>query len=877
MGRTEFDSGAGRAAARVLGALLPVAERDEVLGDLAEEHARRARGGGQRRADAWLWRQVLGSLPALLGRTWWRGSRGFEPEANRMQPGGPMLESLIMDVRYSARRLMRRPLYTALAVLTLALGVGGAGAIFTIVKNLLLDGLPYGESEELVQFWFPLSWSEQEFLSLREEFTGFRDVAAYRPEMVTLQPGSEAARLVPGTSSSGELFDVLGVRPALGRGLQPSDDVMGAEPVAVISWGLWRELGGDASVIGSRILMDGTPRAVVGVMPRGFWFPDPSTRIWLAESLNPENGSGNYALVGRMNPGMSVASMAGPLSSLTRTLGERFQYPEQWDKTKNAELTPLRDAISGPVRPALLATLAALAAILLMACANVAALMLGQVDGRSGELALRTALGAGRARVMQQLAAEALLLGLLAGVAGSIVALIGFPVLLRSLPLGALAEGATVGWEIVAASIVISVGAAVLVALVPLVAVWRGHLRTAMGTARTVAERGGRLESGLVVAEVALAVLMATGAALLIRSVGNLSEIDPGLDPKNLAIVDVALPGNATPAERIAKINELVPSLSAIPGVASAAAASPLPLRCACSNWGIAIVSKPDLAESTTFFRTATTDYLQTLGVELKQGRLFQEADRAGAPVIVINEALAEKYFPGENPIGQAILGNGTGEPATVIGVVENVAEGLLADDPAPARYVLYDHVGWTGEANSFVLRLRPGIDPASVFEQARDVLRSVAPGSAVQTTTTMEQVVAESMGPVRQVMILLSLLAGLALVLGAVGVYGVIAHFVARQRRDIGIRMALGLRPAQVLGGVVGRGGALVGIGIVTGLIASFFLVRIVASLLYGVGSSDPTALVAAAAVLLLTGIAAAAIPAWRASRLDPARVLRD
>ncbi|HEU4564485.1 MAG TPA: ABC transporter permease, partial [Gemmatimonadaceae bacterium] len=399
-----MDDGGQRANAPALPALpaallrapLPHAEREEVLADLAREFEERAAAHGDAAARRWLWRQALGSLPALLRRSWWRGWTGFEPRANRLRPGGPMLESWIMDARYAVRRLRARPTYTLLAVLTLALGIGGTAAVYGIARGLLIDPLPYAAEKEIAVFWMGYSWTEEEFLSLRGQFPGFREVAAYRSNDVTLQRGDAPARLVPGIASSAELFSVLGARPTIGRALQPGDDAPGAEPVVVLSWALWQDLGGEPSILGRRIRMDGTERTVVGVMPRGFWFPDPSVRVWLPTPLSMERRSGQYTFIGRLAPGQTIAGMGAPLARLTTMLGERFEYPAQWDKTRDAKLTPVREYLIGSLRPALLATLGALAVILLIACANVAALMLGQVEGRSTELAVWSALGADR-------------------------------------------------------------------------------------------------------------------------------------------------------------------------------------------------------------------------------------------------------------------------------------------------------------------------------------------------------------------------------------------------------------------------------------------------------------------------------------------------
>lgn len=863
--------------AALLRGALPLAERDEVLADLADELAAREARRGRAAARRWLWGQVLASLPALLRRSWWRGRTGFEPHANRYRTGGPPMESWIMDVRFVARRLVSRPAYAILAVLTLALGVGGTAAVYGVARKFLLDPLPYAREGELAVFWNQFDWSEAEFLYIGQ-FPGFRDVAAYRREAVTLDPGDGSPRVLPGLSSSAELFGVLGVRPLMGPGLRAGSDRPGAEPEAVLSYGLWEEMGRDPAVVGRRIRLDGVERTVTGVMPRGFWFPDPTVRVWLAEPLDAENRSGNYALVGRMEPGRTADAMAPALKRITDRLREQFTYPEQWDKTRNAELTPVRDALVGGVRPALLATLAAMGLILLIACANVAALMLGQVDRQSTEMAVRTALGAGRWRLVQQVVVESVLVGLLAGVAGALLAAAGFRLLVGALPLGALAEGAALDWRVFASAVGIATLASLSVALVPGLSLWHGDLQGVLSRSRTsgIGGRGGRIEGVLVVAEVALAVLMVSGAALLIRSVANLRAIDAGVDTNRVAVVDVAMASTMEPEQRRQALRELVRELDALPGVESAAAVQKLPLRGSGDSWGLAIEGRPEL-QSTTFFRVVTPDYFPTMGIAVKQGRGFEAGDRAdGEPVVVVNEALARKYFPGESPVGRR-LSEGDGVPVRIVGVVEDVAEADLTDGPEPARYMLYDQVGYTPEANTLVLRVARAGAAAGVLEPARDVLRRVAPGVAVQTTTTLDEVFTQAVGPARQVMSLLALLGALAMALGAVGVYGIVSHVVSRHRRDWGIRIALGLQPRRVVAEVVRGGGTLVAVGIVLGTLASLAGARWLASFLYGVGAADPLAMAAAAAVLLLTGLLAAWVPAWRASRIDPAVVLRE
>lgn len=867
-----------RLAATVLLALLPAAEREEVLGDLREEYAHRRDEDGRAAAFLWLWRQVLGSAPALLRRSWWRGWTGFEPAASRFLPGGPGMESWIMDLRYTVRRLITRPTYVLLAVLTLALGVGGTAAILSIVRGLLFEPLPYAREGEVAVFWNIFDWSEAEILHLRPDWPGFRQVAGYRPANVTLESADGPARVLPGISASAELFEVLGARAALGRVFKPGDDRMGIDPIAVLSHELWQELGGDTSILGRRVQLDGIPRTVVGVMPRGFWFPDPTIRVWLPEPLDPENQSGNYALIGRMAPGQDAGSMASALDQITKALGERFTYPAQWDKTKNAALTPIRELLVGSLRPALLATLAAMAVILLIACANVAALMLGQVNRRTGELAVRTALGADRRRITQQLVIEALVLGLLAGSAGALLAAAGFRVLAGALPLGVWAENAVLDWTLFGAAIALALLAALAIALVLAISLGRGDLRDALTRVRTAVGggRGSRVEGGLVVAEVALAVVLAAGAGLLVRSVVNLYAIDPGVETRGVAVLDVTAGAVMKAPEVQRTMRTLVDELGELPGVRSAAVTSKLPLRGPGDSWGIVVEGRPDLPESTVFVRLVSRDYFETLGIAVRQGRGFSGADRPDSErVIVINEALAKKYFPGVDPIGRRLdVGF---DWQRVVGVVENVAESDLTDEREPALYMIYDQVPYAPKLQTLALRTERPTDAAAAVDAARKAVQRVAPGVAVQEATTFEQVFTEAVGPARQIMTLLTLLTVLALVLGAIGVYGVIAHHVSRRKRDYGIRIALGLTPSRVVRHVVGRGTALVGLGILIGTIAAIVLARSLASLLYGVGAADPMALLAATLALLTAGVLAALVPAWRASRVDPARVLYE
>ena len=869
-----------RLPSALLRLMLPRAERDELVADLTAEYVQLEAADGSAAARRWLWWQTLRSAPALLGWSWWRERTGFEPRANAYRPGGPMLKTWTSDARYAVRRLRGRPTYTLLSVLTLALGIGGTAAVFGIARPLIFDRLPYANADEVVTFWMPGWWTEEEFLFLRDKFSGFRAVGAHRPGDVTMREGDAPTRLLPGLTVTAELFDVLGARPLLGRGFRAGDDAQGAEPVAVISYGLWQELGGSSSILGRRLVLDGAPRTIVGVMPRGFWFPNPSVRIWLTKALDPQGRNGSYELVGRVAPGEDARSMQAHLDRLTAVIHDRFQYAPKADKTVNAKLTPLRETLLGKMRPAIVATFVAMGLILLIACANVAALMLGQVEGRATELAVRSALGASRGRLTQQLVVEALLVGLGAGVVGAGFAAAGFRVLARALPIGAWGESASFDWMMLAVAMAIAVGAVLLVVLVPASSLWGGDLRGTMSSARTggIQGRGGRLERGLVVIEVALAMLIASGAALLVRSVAKLYAIDPGITTEGIAVVDVLSSREMESSARRRKIDELTAALGELPGVRSAAAAMKLPLRGKGDSFGITIEGRDDEERSFTYFRVVTPDYFKTMGIRLRDGRTFDGSDRQSdsGGVVVINEALAKRYFPGENPIGRR-MGGGFSGSWRVIGIVSNVAEADLTDEAEPARYYLASQVEWFGNAVSLVIRTARPADAVSLLDAARRTVNRVAPGFAVQETTTMSRILDTAVGPARQIMTLLSLLAALAMVLGAIGIYGVISHFAARRKRDWAIRVALGLPTARVVTNIVGQGAALVAVGIAVGAAGTVALARLLTSFLYGVGTLDLPAFAAASAVLLVIGMAAAFVPARRASTVDPALVLRE
>jgi predicted permease len=795
------------------------------------------------------------------------------------------MEQWIVDARHATRRLVRRPLYATLSIFTLAIGIGGTAAVFGIARGVLFEPLPYRDEQSVGMFWMAFSWNQQEFAYLRGRFPGYSQVAQYTTDDLILELGGGAPRLVPGISSSHELFQVLGTNPLLGATFQPTDDIAGANPVAVLSYGLWQDLGGDASIIGKTLRLDGVNRTVIGVMPRGFWFPSPTVRVWIPLPLNPQERIGNYALVGRAEQGNLLGESLAPLARLTEMLSERFTYTPQWDKTKDAWVKPARDVLVTPLRPAVLATLAAMAMILLIAGANVAALMLGQVEGRATELAVRSALGATGRRLTAQLVCEALILGLASGATGAVLAAVSFRFLVSTLPLGAWAEAASLDWMVFAVAMLVALSTALLISMIPTLALWRGRLRQTIGATRTggVAGKGTRLESTLVVAEVALAVLMAAGAGVLVRSVQNLYAIDPGLDPAGVGVIDVVLPADVSLPDRRIAVRAIDAELRTVPGVKHVSVVQQLALRSGGWNSGIGVEGKPDLPLTTTFVRLVGAEHFQTMGIVVRRGRGFEATDAPATPgdsaevTVVINEALVKKYFENEDPIGRRVsTGFGPGW-ARIIGVVDDVAEGSLTGEAAPVRYLLTDAIPFMSVLQSCVFSADAGRNPEGMLQMASAAVKRASPRAAVSELTTMQHVFARAVGPVRQIMTLVTLLTGVALLLCAIGVYGVISHFVARRQRDWGIRIALGLQPAKVVSGIVSRGIVLVVGGSAIGVVLYIAQARFLSTFVYGVGTVDSLSMIASVLALLFVGVMAALLPAARASRTDPAIVLRE
>lgn len=815
------------------------------------------------------------------------GAMGRERETIRDAWGVGWVRDLRVDVRHTLRQFARRPLYTGLGVATLALGIGATVALFSVVQGLLLRPLPFRDQDELHVFWSDYDWRGVEFDFVKERATAFSGLAAFSTDLVPLRADAGSSTVYTGISSA-ELFDVLGAMPIKGRTFRPGEDRPGAEAVVVVSWAMWQqELGGDPNVIGRRIIFGGTPTTVIGVMPRGFYFPTPEFRAWRPLLLDPASGdyqgNGWLVLVGRARPGSTAPQIGQNIQVIAKALGERFVYPAAWDKTKGAKTTPLRQYLVGDVKPALLLLLSAVTLLLAMACANVAALVLARTTDRTPEMTLRTALGAGRGRLARQVATESVVLSALAGVLGAGFAAALFDVLVASLPLkNGFGAAVSLDWTTFAVAVLVALVVGLAVAAVPVRDLLAGRLGGVTGERGAGLRRGpGQVHAVLVGGEVALAVLLAAGATLFIKSVGRLYAVDTGFDPRGVLVADlVTSPAEMEAPARRQFFRDVVERVSALPEVTAVGLIGRLPIRDGGWQGTVSIEGRPDLEGANapnSYFRPVTPGYFATMDITIRAGRGFEGSDRQGGlPVGLVSEAFARRAWPGLDPVGRRVRTGITGDTAwiTIVGVVEETRMVRMTGENPLVLYVPVEQMPYAMEGMSMVTKV--GRRAELVVPAIRRVAAEVDGRVAIARVMTMDQVVAVALAEPLRLRFFLSLFAALALLLGTVGVYGVVSYSVARRRAEFGIRMALGAAPTRVLAEVVGRGMVPVAVGVTIGLVSAIALSRLVGGFLYGVAPTDGTSLATASAVLLVAGAAAALFPGWRAGRVSPVEALR-
>ena len=801
-------------------------------------------------------------------------------------------ESVVHDLKFSLRGLRARPVFAATVILTLTLGIGANAAIFTVVDAVLLRPLPFARPERLVDLWEVYhsnvdSRSEAsypDYVDWRARNHSFSDLGGYHGSGVLL--GAEHPAQVPAARSTANFFDVLGVRAALGRTFVAGEDAPDAPQVILLSHGAWeRRFAFDSSMVGRVVTVDGRPATIIGVLPASFEFArEGQAELWLPINRNArarqQRGNHWLNIVARLRDGRTPAAAARDLSAIMHDLAR--EYPES-DAGRDGQVVALRDELIGSARPLILVLYAAVAVMLLVACANVANLLLMRAADREREIAVRVALGAGRARLVRQLLTESMVLALIGGTLGVLVARFGARALVAAVPLRvratipALAD-ATVGGRALVYCAAVSIAAGLLFGIVPALRGSRAQVHEALKEGMRGSRRAKPLRDLLVVAEVALTIVLMFGAALFGRSLVKLLAVQLGFTTEHVITAGVLLPGASYAAgpSRVDFFNRLVPALSALPGVQSAGIVSKLPLDWG-NSVGFDIVGRPPALpgeEPTASYREADQGYFATLRIPVVDGRVFRAGDDAGAQAVgVVNRGFANAYFAGASPVGQSIVCCGT-DTVRIVGMVGDVPIGNLEDKIPPTLYVPFAQ-----SAEIFMeVALRTTGDPTAAGGAIQRVVSSVDPHVAVAPAVTMDRLLTQSTSIFmrRFPLLLVGVFALTTLALSLVGIYGVVSYAVANRTRELGIRLALGAPPSRV-GGLVVRHGAWMAVsGVVIGVGAASLLGRLVSGMLYGVSPHDPVSLECAALLLGGCAVAATLLPARRASRVDPATALR-
>jgi predicted permease len=823
-------------------------------------------------------------------------------ETYRERRGLPMLETLMQDLRYGARMLSKNPGFTAIAIVTLALGIGANTAIFSVVNSLLLTPPHYKQPDRLVMVWeqrpsgnwFQGPVSPANYFQWQDHNTVFEQMAVMYDDHLTLTGDNSDPEQIAYQGVSANLLSMLGTDPIIGRTFSPEDAVPRKNDVVILSFGLWqRRFGGQRDVIGKKIQLDGQPCTVIGVMPRGFQllikrrsFTGDQAELWAPIPFTERSRipRGRYLIsVARLKPGVSVSQAQLQMDSIAIALQK--QWPD-FDKGWGVQLIPLKEQLVGGMRRPLIILLGAVAFVLLMGCTNVANLLLGRATGRQREIAVRVALGADRKRVIRQLLTESLLLAGLGGGAGLLLAVWGTKALLALGPKNMFAgTPVIVDWRVLAFTMVISLATGILFGLGPSLVALSADVNKTLkegGRDSSSGRRGNRLRSALVIAELTLAVVILVGAGLCLRSFYLLNSVNPGFNSQNLLTMKLLLP-NASykeDAKKIAFFQQLRDHIAALPGVISASADSWLPFTTLGAATGFQIQGQPKLSDAeqpVTDVRVIEPDYFHTMGIPVVAGREFNEQEASvQSHVIIINQALATGYFHGDSPIGQRITvdmgGNTAKFPSLIVGVVANVKHEGLNTTPGPMIY--WPHPELTFPFMTFVVRTTA--HPMALIGSVREQVKQLDPGLPVSDIATMEQRMSDSVAESRFSTLLLGIFAVVAIVLASVGIYGVTAYAVTARQHEIGIRMAIGAQPADVERMFMRRGIALTFTGLGLGLLASYALTKLLTGLLFGVTPHDPLTFIVMATVLLTVAVLACYIPARRATRVDPLVALR-
>jgi putative ABC transport system permease protein len=808
------------------------------------------------------------------------------------------VNSFWRDIRFGLRMLVKNPAFTTIAVLTLALGIGANTAIFSVIDAALLRPLPYPDADRIVVL-YQFDQDKQtddpspaDFLDLRRQSSSFAFLAAHRSLPFNLSGNGQPER-VEGAVVSVDFFAALGVQALQGRTMQPDLDPPGGTSVAVLSYGLWqRRFGGAANTIGRAIDVDGVSRIVVGIMPPGFAFPA-ATELWtssrfavvphpLRPTENPAalRGSHYFQSFGRLRPGVTLAQASAEVDTITKRLKQ--QYGDKEDGF-GATVIPLRQALVGETRPALLILLGGVALVLLIACVNVANIILARGASRQKEMALRIALGAGRLHLLRHLLIESVLLALAGGGLGILLALGGMSPL-RALVPADMIGGAPIALDsrVLLFTLFASLASGVLFGLIPGLRLLATDLNVSLqegGRGSAGGGRARRMRSTLVVTEIAMAAVLLIAAGLLLRSFSHLLNVPEGFNLDHLLSMQLALPQARypKPGNRVAFVQNALERVNSLPGIASVSAISRLPLIPGNSSRDVEIEGRtpPPSGDISPDYLVVTPGYFQTMGVPLLAGRTFTDRDDANAlPVAIVSEATARHFWPSQGVIGKHLRG-ACGDEKTwcqVVGVVGDLKQHHLEQASKLALYVPFGQDPWA----FFALVVRTKLEPASAASAVEGAIHSVDADEPVYNVRSMRDVEAASLSPQRLQIALIGLFAALALVLACMGIYGVMAYSVAQRTSEIGVRMALGAQTSNVLGLILGEGLRLAVLGAAIGLAGSFFAARLLSGMLFGVAPSDPFTFASVAVVLVAVAVVACYIPARRATRVDPLVALR-
>ena len=804
---------------------------------------------------------------------------------------------LLQDVRYALRMLAKNPAFTAIAVMALALGIGANSAIFSVVNAVLLRPLPFKHPEQLLMVWenaahmgFPKNTpSPANFLDWQKQAQSFTGMAAMVERSFNLTGVGEPERL-DGRRVSANLFDLLGVPALLGRTFVPDDDRPGTH-VVLLSYSLWqRRFGSDPAVIGRALTLNGESYTVVGVMPRLVQLPGFANRkdqLWVPIAFPREEAAqrGNHFLgvIARLKPGVTLKQAQAEMETIAARLAQ--QYPD-YNTRIGAVVMPVHEEVVGDIKPALFILLGAVGFVLLISCANVANLLLARAAVRQKEIALRLALGASRSRLTRQFLTESVLLALFGAGLGLLLALAGIRIMKIFIPSTiSQVEAIHIDARVLIFTAVVAVLTGIAFGLAP--AIHGSHLNlndTLKEGGRDSAGgmKGNRARGLLVIGEVAVSFVLLVGAGLLINSFFHLRNLDPGFRADHLLTMKVDLSEGKYPDRdrRTAFFDELIRQVRALPGVQSAAVAGNLPLTYNGDSMTISVEGVPDPPPDQrpdVIFRAVGPDYFGTMGIPIIRGRDFTDEDKTDAKdAVVISEKTAQHFWPGQDPIGKRLKpgSSTTNFPwREVIGIVKDVRQNDLI---APPKMQMYFNYRQLKDLAANALVVRTSIDPMSLAIPVRNAIWSVDKDQTVADIDTMDNIVAEAVARQRFSMLLLGLFAILALLLASVGIYGVMSYSVAQRTREIGIRIALGARRADVLQMTVKQGLKLVGVGMMIGLAAAFLLTRLLASLLFGISATDPITFVGISVVLLAVAILASYVPALRATKVDPITALR-